>query len=174
MDLYDPIHLTYEDGRTYNRIRKDTAPLSRDRRWKFVAYAYSWAKADEDVIFDISCPLPTGKRILVCGGRKFTGKVFLWNLLDALLCVNQTEMVISGGAYGADTLAKEWAKARCVDHKEERAEWDKYGGDAGPRRNTRMLREWNPDLVIAMPGGRGTLDMRTKARRAGVSLLEFL
>lgn len=35
-----------------------------------------------------------------------------------------------------------------------------------------MLKEGKPDLVIAFPGGNGTKDMVTKARKAGIEVIE--
>ena len=49
-------------------------------------------------------------------------------------------------------------------------EWAKFGKRAGPMRNARMLAEFNPELVIAFPGGRGTADMIARAKKARVSV----
>lgn len=47
------------------------------------------------------------------------------------------------------------------------ADWGRYGKAAGPIRNQEML-ESGIDLVIALPGGRGTADMVRRAEGAGV------
>lgn len=54
----------------------------------------------------------------------------------------------------------------------EIADWSKYGKAAGPMRNQKMLDEYKPDLVVALPGGRGTADMVSRARVAGVEVIE--
>jgi hypothetical protein len=53
------------------------------------------------------------------------------------------------------------------------ADWDANGKAAGPLRNQRMLEAFNPDMVLAFPGGRGTADMVRKAKRRGVKVVEF-
>jgi hypothetical protein len=35
-----------------------------------------------------------------------------------------------------------------------------------------MLDEGTPDMVVAFPGGRGTADMKMRARLAGVEVIE--
>lgn len=47
-----------------------------------------------------------------------------------------------------------------------------YNAAAGSVRNEFML-TWRPRLVLAFPGGPGTKDMVTRARRAGVEVLEI-
>lgn len=46
------------------------------------------------------------------------------------------------------------------------------GRAAGPIRHQRMLDEGMPDLVLALPGGRGTADMVRHATLAGVEVIE--
>ncbi len=52
------------------------------------------------------------------------------------------------------------------------ADWHEHGRAAGPIRNARMIAEGRPDLVIAFPGGRGTADMVSRARKAGIEVRE--
>jgi hypothetical protein len=54
------------------------------------------------------------------------------------------------------------------------AQWDRYGEAAGPIRNAWMLEFGKPDLVVAFPGGRGTADMISKARKAGIEVCEVV
>lgn len=42
---------------------------------------------------------------------------------------------------------------------------------AGPKRNSRMLRDGKPTDALECPGGRGTADMRARLLRAGVPVL---
>lgn len=74
---------------------------------------------------------------------------------------NKELVIISGGARGADTLAKQWAKEHSYEFLEFKADWNKYGKAAGPIRNRQMFDESNPDLVIGFlaPESRGTADM---------------
>ena len=110
-------------------------------------------------------------RVLVCGGRDYTDQRAVWDALDALHAKNPITLMIEGGATGADTLGYEWAVARGVLGVTFQADWKKYGRAAGPIRNTLMLTEGKPDLVIAFPGGRGTANMIEQAKQAGVVVL---
>lgn len=127
-------------------------------------------------------------RVLVCGGRDYG-----WLDKDNHIGRNQTEYdclectlnettnpehggkwsfeLICGMAFGADTMAYNWAKRHGITVHEFPADWKKYGKAAGPIRNKRMLDEGKPDLVIAFPGGGGTANMVKLAREAGVEVV---
>lgn len=109
-------------------------------------------------------------RVLVCGGRDYDEKWFLFDVLNAL---DSVSVVIQGGAKGADALAKEWANIKGIPCEEFKADWVTYGRAAGPMRNLRMLEDGKPNVVFAFPGGRGTADMIRHARKAGVKVVEF-
>lgn len=79
--------------------------------------------------------------------------------------------VISGGATGADSAAIDWAVVNWCTFDEYKADWDRYGKRAGFIRNQQMLDEGKPDIVMAFPGGNGTNDMVSKARMAGVKVI---
>jgi hypothetical protein len=112
-------------------------------------------------------------RVLVCGGRDFSDALLLEDALDRLDCKSFVEVIIHGGASGADSLANEWAKKRDVQILIFPANWKLSGKAAGPLRNERMLREGKPTLVVAFPGRRGTADMvgRSTAARLPVALI---
>ena len=110
-------------------------------------------------------------RVLVCGGRDFMDRTWLFRELDALRSDRGVTIIISGCARGADTLGIEWAEARGVEVARFPADWNTHGRAAGPIRNQQMLDEAKPDLVIAFPGGRGTADMVRRARAAGIELI---
>ena len=111
-------------------------------------------------------------RVLVCGGRDFTAKQWMFQQLNA--CNHERgpfSVVIHGGARGADTLAGEWADAHGFPVRVYRADWKLNGKAAGPIRNKIMLDHGKPDLVIAFHGGRGTDDMIKRARAAGIDVV---
>ena len=112
-------------------------------------------------------------RVLVCGGRAYADRQTLYGALDTLHSQHKFEIVIAGGARGADTLAEEWAKERGVTTKIYQADWAGLGRKAGPIRNQRMLDEGVPQLVVAFPGGRGTADMTSRARKVGIETVVF-
>src|SRR5690348_9731855 len=109
-------------------------------------------------------------RVLVCGGRNYNDHVRVSAVLDKLHSEAGIDVLIEGGAYGADHCAGSWADDRAVTRETFQADWEALGTFAGPMRNKAMLDEGKPDLVIAFPGGRGTADMVRKARRAGVEV----
>lgn len=110
-------------------------------------------------------------RLLVCGGRDFADFPKLVYTLN-MVAGPRTPIIIHGAARGADTLADQWAKNRGFDRLPFPADWDTYGDLAGPVRNTKMLNEAKPNFCVAFPGSRGTADMVTKCRAAGVPVYE--
>ncbi len=109
-------------------------------------------------------------RYLVCGGRDYTNGHKVALILGALL--KPGDVVIQGGARGADTLAKTAAVVMGIDIEEFTADWESHGRAAGPIRNKRMLDEGKPDRVIAFPGGKGTANMVRQAKARGIEVLE--
>ena len=110
-------------------------------------------------------------RALVCGGRDYSDRAFLWMVLDAYGPPHIGE-IVSGMAPGADTLAAQWAERFGFALHQFPADWNAHGRAAGPIRNQRMLDEGRPDVVIVFPGGRGTADMVRRAKAAGVPIYE--
>lgn len=112
-------------------------------------------------------------RVLVCGGRDFSNIAFVWTHLDRLHTELKFTHLIQGGARGADSIARDWARTKPeIERYVSYADWDKHGNAAGPIRNKHML-EWKPDLVIAFAGGAGTADMVRQARAAGVDVRQI-
>lgn len=111
-------------------------------------------------------------RVLVCGGRNYgetrSEREKVYRTLDAM----PIQVVIEGGALGADYVARAWAKLNAVPVETFEADWKQYGKAAGPRRNQQMLEDGKPDVVVAFPGGRGTADMVRRAKTAGVTVID--
>lgn len=105
---------------------------------------------------------------LICGGRAYHDMAAFAAAMHRFQdeC-GQITHVIHGGAMGADTLADIWARTHKIPVTVYHAKWD-AGPWAGPLRNTQMLKEGKPHVVIATPGGAGTFDMISKAEKAGV------
>jgi hypothetical protein len=111
-------------------------------------------------------------RVIVCGGRDFFDSNKGFAALDAVHAATPIKHLWHGNARGADSIADAWARARGVNVHPVPADWQKYGRRAGPKRNQNMLGQC-PDLVIALPGGRGTADMVRRAKNAGVPVKEI-
>jgi hypothetical protein len=115
-------------------------------------------------------------KILVCGGREFADKEFLYFFLDDLLAAEEKPVthVIHGNARGADKLAHGWAVLNGIQPVACDAIWTVggiYNPQAGLVRNQRML-DLNPDLVVAFPGERGTAHMVRIAKAKKVRVME--
>jgi hypothetical protein len=111
-------------------------------------------------------------KVLVTGGRNYDNKYRVHVALSELHDVSPIDLVIQGGADGADCWARTWALRKAVRCVSYFADWAIDGKAAGPIRNSRMLKESCPDLVVAFPGGSGTSDTVNKARAAGINVLE--
>ena len=118
-------------------------------------------------------------KALVCGSRSWQDAALLWATLDEFHRVDPIEVVVHGCAKGADTIADEWAVARGVGRECYPADWDRYRGPgknpAGPIRNRAMLKNGNPDVVIAFSRGTpGTADMIALAQAAEIPVYVVL
>lgn len=129
-------------------------------------------------------------RILICGGRTYTDEKNFNALMDFMHWRRWAHfpptIIIHGGARGADTLADKWAKKHGHSVLPFLADWNdlthpkavirtrpdgsKYDLLAGYRRNQRMIDEGKPEVAVAFPGGGGTTDMVTRARKAGIEV----
>lgn len=112
-------------------------------------------------------------RILICGSRDF-------NEVDEILYVfenlSKDDIIIHGGARGADSIAGWIAKQRGMEVKEFPAQWKKHGRAAGPIRNQQMINEGKPDKAYAFykdkSKSRGTADMVRRCKKAGIPIHE--
>jgi hypothetical protein len=105
--------------------------------------------------------------LLVCGGRDFDDYPMVCAYLGQ---IPNADLVIQGGARGADALAKRWARENGIHCAQIDAMWE-AGRRGGPARNHAMLL-LKPDAVVAFPGGRGTDHMKSIARAAGIPVWE--
>lgn len=107
-------------------------------------------------------------KVLVCGSRNFTDEVLLHTVLEDI----DISCIIEGEATGADKLARKYAEGRGLAVLPFPALWNEYGRAAGPIRNTQMLVEGKPDLVVAFRGqnSRGTQNMINQAMKAGIEV----
>lgn len=75
--------------------------------------------------------------------------------------------IVSGGAPGIDACGEAWAIENNYPLKIFRADWDKYGRGAGPRRNSEMAEY--ADLLLAFWDGEspGTKNMVQHMQKRG-------
>ncbi len=113
-------------------------------------------------------------KVLVCGGREYADQDKVNEVLTDIHKKNPIDILIHGGAKGADRLAWNWTVDNDVTVLVYTADWNKHGRAAGPIRNRRMLDEQHPDLVVAFPGGNGTAHMVDIAKKDGVPVMEIV
>ncbi|MEN9316081.1 MAG: hypothetical protein RIS35_2474 [Pseudomonadota bacterium] len=110
-------------------------------------------------------------KVIVCGGRLFSNRAAVFTYLDRLHALRPITEIAEGGALGADRLGRAWARQHGVPVRTFAAQWIEHGRSAGAVRNAKMLDEFEPDLVVAFPGGKGTEDMVTQAQRRELIVL---
>lgn len=101
-------------------------------------------------------------KICVTGGRDFNDKDFIVKTLSKF--VGQNIILAHGGASGVDEISAEFACQQGWPVIEYKADWKKYGNSAGPIRNEEMLFKFKPHMLIAFPGGKGTLNCINNAK----------
>lgn len=112
-------------------------------------------------------------RVLICGGRNYTDADAVTKHMDAINDeLGGIDLVIHGGAEGADRLGGEWAARRSIPVCVFPANWKHQGKAAGPIRNAHMLRYGQPDAVVAFPGGAGTANMIAQANERRLAVIE--
>ena len=117
--------------------------------------------------------------LLVTGGRTFAKDGVERELLFAALRVIEPDVVVHGGASGADTAVDVWARQRGVPCLRWPAQWGEKGMAAGPKRNAEMvdlvaqLSAKNDVMLLRCPGGAGTEDCERRAREKGLRVVEL-
>lgn len=114
--------------------------------------------------------------VLICGGRGWPAtqeqRRQMKVALEDLHRERPFDIIITGGAEGADRMADFWAKTDGIQRVIVPANWEGQGISAGPKRNALMLKLLEPNLIVAFPGGRGTDDMVGRARQEGLHVVE--
>ena len=108
------------------------------------------------------------ERVLFYGSRTWVESVPIWWHIYGL---KPGDVVIHGGADGADEIADEAARKSGLRVEVYRANWREHGRAAGPRRNQQMIDEGKPDRAVGfrMPGtSKGTDDMTRRLQAAAI------
>lgn len=92
------------------------------------------------------------KKVIVTGGRDYQDAARVNEILTELA----PDIIIEGGATGADRLARVWALRNGIQVKTFNADWTKHGKLAGRIRNREMLFAHRDAIVVAFPGNSGT------------------
>ena len=110
-------------------------------------------------------------QIIVSGSRNATAEdgVIIRRELSLIHELEPIDLLIEGGARGADAFARRWAWHTGVKRVTIRAQWERYGKAAGHRRNGEMLAEFPEARVLAFPKGPspGTRNCIAQAQKLG-------
>lgn len=105
-------------------------------------------------------------KIIIAGGRDFNDYTLLTKVCNEAIprmAGDNTPVIISGGAAGADSLGEQYAQENGIAIERHPADWKKHGKAAGPIRNAEMAA--CADFMIAFWDGksRGTQNMMMNA-----------
>jgi hypothetical protein len=106
-------------------------------------------------------------KLAIIGSRDFDDYLLMKKELEFF--IPKIQMIISGGARGADKLSERLAAEFNIPIKIYEAEWDKYGKRAGYIRNELIINDC--DAVIAFWDGKSkgtkhSLDLANKQNKA--------
>lgn len=107
-------------------------------------------------------------KFIVAGSRHFLDYRLLERELNKAFNKYNCIEIVSGGAYGADTLGEVYGKRNRVPVKRFPANWEKHGKSAGPIRNREMAKYADALIAFLAPNSRGTKDMIKAATDAGL------
>ena len=105
----------------------------------------------------------------VIGSRTFTNYKYMKEILDSF----SFSEIVSGGAKGADSLARKYAEEKNIPITEILPDWNQYGKSAGFKRNKLIIDE--SDAIIAFWDGKskGTAHSIRLAKEAGKNVYAF-
>jgi uncharacterized phage-like protein YoqJ len=117
-------------------------------------------------------------RIAVVGSREFANLALVKRTLDDLKARGTPFTLVSGGAEGVDSAAKEWADTNgveCLVHAVSPEEWAK-DDNAGIKRNAKIVDDSEAMLAFWDGESGGTLDSikRAKNRKGYGKVLVWL
>jgi YspA, cpYpsA-related SLOG family len=112
-------------------------------------------------------------KTIIAGSRLLTDERLVFEAVEAS-GFTITE-VVSGNAPGVDWSGEAWGKANGVSVRIFRAEWNRFGHGAGPRRNRQMVEYAEALIAIPHPtqDSRGTLNVIRQAEAKGLRVFVF-
>jgi len=105
--------------------------------------------------------------VAIIGSRDFHDYHLLKDVILSKIDVSQIDCVVSGGAQGADSLGKHFAKEHNINTLIFHPDWHRHGKAAGMIRNSKIINA--ADVVFAFWDGvsKGTKDSINKALKEG-------
>lgn len=113
--------------------------------------------------------------LAVVGSRTFTDYALLKENLDKISNEFHITKIVSGGAQGADSLARKYAQEKNILLQEFKPDWQTYGKAAGMLRNTDIVNAC--DMLVAFwdgvsPGTRDSIK-KAEAQKKRVLIVTF-
>nr|QYA18581.1 DNA processing protein A [Clandestinovirus] len=107
------------------------------------------------------------KKYAIVGAREFNDYDKLTAKVDEFIAKFGTpDVIISGGAKGADTLGERYAKEKGIKFQCLLPDWNKHGKIAGILRNTDIVNQSTHILAFISGPSRGTRDTINKGIKA--------
>ena len=116
-------------------------------------------------------------KLIIAGSRTFDDRVLMnMSIIKYLEEIDTTpDVVISGGARGADLMGETWAHGNNIDVERYLPDWDGLGKSAGYRRNELMASKATHLIAFHDGESRGTqhmIDIATR-RLLGVKVVTY-
>jgi predicted Rossmann fold nucleotide-binding protein DprA/Smf involved in DNA uptake len=109
-------------------------------------------------------------KLAIVGSRNFNNyeqlKAIVWEFFKIRKGNIPQDIIISGGAKGADYLAKKYTEEYKIKYKEFPANWTKYGKAAGPIRNKQIVDACDVVLAFLEENSKGTANTVKLAKEA--------
>lgn len=110
-------------------------------------------------IFDIM-------RLAIVGSREFENYGLVCAEVAKIQGTQKIDLIVSGGAKGADTLAKKYAALNHIPLMEFLPDYERYGRGAPLQRNTLIVQNADWVLAFVTASSKGTWDTIRKAQKA--------
>ena len=108
-------------------------------------------------------------KLAIVGSRDFDDYEFLKKIIHFHPCSH----IISGGARGADTLAKRYAAEHGIPIRQFIPDWDTFGKSAGFRRNEKIVEACDELVAFWNNVSRGTKHSLMLAEGAGKPIYKY-
>lgn len=104
-------------------------------------------------------------KLAIVGSREFENYDLLCAEVEKIKQTQTVELIVSGGAKGADTLAKRYAALNHIPMMELKPDYKQFGHNAPAQRNALIVENADWVLAFAAPTSRGTWDTIRKAEK---------
>lgn len=112
--------------------------------------------------------------LIIAGTRTLEVYGGLVRDLAAHYRLNPKKIIAGGCPTGADRAAPILAQLISCEYEEFKADWDRYGKAAGPKRNTQMAEVGDALLLIWDGESNGSANMKSEMKKRGKPIFEVI